>query len=110
MVAPPAIPALHADLPTRIEAVLGVPATDGNRVDVLRNGVEIFPAMLDAIARAERLVELVTFVYWRGDIARRFARALVARARDGLEVRVLLDACGAHPIDRALVRAMAEAG
>ena len=32
-----------------LEGVLGVPATEGNQVDVLRNGDEIFPAMLEAI-------------------------------------------------------------
>jgi len=36
-----------------LEGVLGIPATEGNRVGVLRNGDEIFPAMLDAIGTAE---------------------------------------------------------
>jgi cardiolipin synthase A/B len=33
---------------------------------VLRDGVTIFPAMLDAISSATRTVDLLTFVYWRG--------------------------------------------
>ena len=41
-----------------IEGVIGVPATEGNRVDVLRNGDEIFPAMLDAIGSAENTIDL----------------------------------------------------
>ena len=56
-----------------IEGVIGVPATEGNRVDVLRNGDEIFPAMLEAIGNARRTIDLLTFVYWDGKIGREFA-------------------------------------
>ena len=48
---------------------IGAPFTEGNRIRRLRNGDQIFPAMLDAIARAERSVELLSYVYWRGAIA-----------------------------------------
>jgi cardiolipin synthase len=93
-----------------IEGVIGVPATEGNRVDVLRNGDEIFPAMLESIERASNTVDLLTFVYWEGKIGREFAHALAARSRDGVRVRVLLDAWGAHPIERTLLGLMEEAG
>ena len=39
-----------------LEGLLGVPATEGNQIGVLRNGDEIFPAMLDAIAAATSTV------------------------------------------------------
>jgi cardiolipin synthase len=93
-----------------LEGIIGVPATEGNAVDVLRNGDEIFPAMLDAIRSAENTIDLLTFVYWRGDIGTRFAKALAERARAGVRVRVLLDAWGAHPIERSSVTVMGEAG
>lgn len=94
----------------RLEGLLGVAATDGNAVDILRDGVEIFPAMLEAIEQAQRSVDLLTFVYWRGDIAVRFARALASRARAGVRCRVILDALGARHVDADLVRLMEEAG
>ena len=53
--------------------MIGVPATEGNRLDVLRNGDEIFPAMLDAIEDAEHTIDLLTFVYWDGEIGTEFA-------------------------------------
>jgi cardiolipin synthase A/B len=93
-----------------LEGVMGVPATEGNGVDVLRNGDEIFPAMLAAIDEAEQTIDLLTFVYWRGDIGTRFAEALAERARDGVRVRVLLDAWGSRPISRELTDLMEEAG
>jgi len=48
-----------------LEGVVGIPATEGNRVTVLHNGCEIFPAMLDAIRGAEQTIDFLTFVYWK---------------------------------------------
>ncbi len=94
----------------RITSVLGVPYTDGNTVDILRNGCEIFPAMIEAIDQARRTVDLVTFVYWQGDVATRFARALRDAALRGCRVRVLLDAVGARRMSDDLVDLMSNAG
>jgi cardiolipin synthase len=94
----------------RVEGIVGIPATDGNRIAPLRNGVEIFPAMLAAIEAAEHTIEFLTFVYWEGEIAERMAEALAERARAGVRVRVLLDGFGARPIRRVLVRTMQGAG
>jgi cardiolipin synthase A/B len=93
-----------------LEGTMGVPATEGNAVEVLRNGNEIFPAMLASIAQAKRTVDLLTFVYWRGEIGRKFARALSGSASSGARVRVLLDGWGARTIEKALVDEMSEAG
>lgn len=93
-----------------IEGVIGVPATEGNRIDVLRNGDEIFPGMLEAIGKARRTIDLLTFVYWNGQIGREFAHALAERAKAGARVRVLLDAWGARPIDKTMVDMMEDAG
>lgn len=93
-----------------MEGLLGVPATEGNRIDVLRNGDEIFPAMLAAIDEAEHTVDLTTYVYWTGDIAIRVAGALTERAGAGVRVRVLLDAIGAHVMDDSLIHQMEEGG
>ncbi len=94
----------------RLQTLLGTPATSGNEIRVLRNGVEIFPAMLEAIDAAEHTVDLVTFVYWSGDIARRFADTLSHAARRGCRVRVLLDAVGARKLADELVDEMKSAG
>lgn len=94
----------------RLERLIGIAATEGNRLRVLRNGDEIFPAMLEAIRSAQHTVDMMTFVYWRGEIARDFARALADRARHGLRVRLLLDAFGSRPIEQHLLKDMAEAG
>ena len=93
-----------------LEGVIGVPATEGNLVDVLVNGDRIFPAMLEAIGEAQRTIDLLTFVYWRGGIGTRFAQALSDKAGSGVRVRVLLDAWGASSIEPNLVSEMEDAG
>lgn len=50
----------------RLERLIGIAATEGNALTALRNGDEIFPAMLTAIRSAEHTVDMMTFVYWRG--------------------------------------------
>ena len=93
-----------------LESLTGVAFTEGNQLDVLRNGDRIFEAMLDAIGGARRSVDLMTYVYWQGDIATRFADALSSAARRGVRVRLLIDAVGGLQIERGLVDAMDGAG
>jgi cardiolipin synthase len=93
-----------------LEALMGIRATDGNAIQVLRNGREIFPAMLEAIRRAERTVDFMTYVYWRGEPAEWFADALAERARAGVRVRVLVDAIGGRLMTDGLADRMREAG
>jgi cardiolipin synthase len=98
------------DIRRTLEGVIGVPATEGNLVRVLRNGDEIFPEMLGRIEAAQHTIDLLTFVYWRGEVGTSFAECLSERSRAGVRVRVLLDAWGARPIDRALIDLMERAG
>ncbi len=93
-----------------LECLVGVHFTEGNAITVLRNGDEIFPAMLDAIRQAQRSVDLMTFVYWKGWPAEKFAEALCDRAKAGLRVRVLIDALGGMQIEDGIVESMADSG
>ncbi|MEO8527013.1 MAG: phospholipase D-like domain-containing protein, partial [Caldimonas sp.] len=90
--------------------LLGPPMLDGNRYRVLKNGDEIFPPMLAAIGRAQQTINFETYIYWSGDIGRRFADALVERAKAGVKVHVLLDWVGSAKIDASIVAEMANAG
>ena len=92
-----------------LEGIIGTPATEGNRIDVLRNGDEIFPSMFEAVEAAERTIDFLTFVYWEGRIGEDLANRLCGRAKEGVRVRVLLDALGARTMDRRLLDDMDEA-
>ncbi|MEU1086693.1 phosphatidylserine/phosphatidylglycerophosphate/cardiolipin synthase family protein [Streptomyces sp. NPDC005576] len=107
-------PALAAErvqrLRRRLERLIGIAATEGNALLPLRNGDEIFGAMLGAIRAAEHTVDMMTFVYWRGDIAQQFAEALSERARAGVRVRLLLDGFGSRLIEKDQLAMMSDAG
>jgi len=98
------------ELRRRLEALLGIPASEGNELTVLKNGDQIFPSMLEAIRSAERTIDFLTFVYWKGDIAQAFAHALAERARAGVQVRVLIDAVGGRLIENDLMEHMSDCG
>ena len=94
----------------QLHTLLGIPATHGNEIRVLRNGDEIFPAMLAAIDAAQETIDIVTFVYWAGDVGERFAEHLSSAAKRGCRVRVLLDAVGTRKMDDEVLEMMASAG
>src|SRR5688572_15880462 len=61
------------------------PATlGGNKITGYLNGDRFFPAMLDAIGSARQTITFETFIYWQGEIGKRFAEALIERARAGV--------------------------
>lgn len=82
----------------------------GDAVRLLRDGAHAFPAMLAAIAGAQR--EILLEMYWIGTdaVGRRFRDALAARARDHVDVRVIYDAVGSLGCSPAWWRPLLEAG
>ena len=90
--------------------LLGPAILPGNRVRELENGVEIFPAMLEAIRGAKRSITFETYIYWSGEVGKSFADAIAERARAGVKCHVLLDWAGSVKMDQALVDALEDAG
>jgi cardiolipin synthase len=93
-----------------LEQTLGIPFTSGNDIRVLKNGDMIFPAMLDAIRQSKERVEFLTFVYWTGNIAHEFAKALAKKAEEGVEVFVILDSFGTAKMPNELFELMKKKG
>ena len=92
------------------EALTGAPISWGNDVELLINGDAIFPAFLETITGAQKTVCLLTYVCWKGEIARDIAGALCERAKAGVECNVLLDAVGSFPMETDLLDQMSDAG
>ena len=92
------------------EALTGAPVSYGNDVELLVNGDQIFPAYLEGIRSAEETVNLLTYAYWRGDIATEVADTLCEKARAGVECNIVIDAVGAAKMERDLVKQMRDAG
>jgi cardiolipin synthase A/B len=91
-------------------SLLGPPLVGGNSVQPLRNGVEIFPAMLEAIQQSEQTITFETFIYWSGRIGLAMADALAERARAGVKVHVLVDWVGSQKMEPELLERMESAG
>ena len=68
----------------------------GNKVELLLNGDEIFPAMLAAIRSARLSITIANFIWETGAIADEMAAALAERCRAGVGVNVLVDAVGSR--------------
>jgi len=75
-------------------ALTGLPLLSGNKVVVLRNGEEAFPAMLEAIDKANNSVDLCTYIFESNSSGQAFTEALCAAASRGVVVRVIVDAMG----------------
>jgi len=77
-----------------IGTVTGRELTRGNAVTALVNGDQGYPAMLEAIERAEHTIALCTFIFEHDRSGKRFVDALAAAVQRGVQVRVLIDGVG----------------
>jgi cardiolipin synthase len=82
---------------------------EGNSVRVLQNGA-LFPAMERDIEAARHTVHLETFVWSAGEVERRFVELLCAKARQGVKVRLLIDALGGSSATSARLQQLRDAG
>lgn len=67
------------------------PLVDGNLIEVLHNGEQAYPAMLDAIENARQSLFLATYIFETNHTGRSFIDALDRAARRGVDVRVMID-------------------
>ena len=96
--------------PPYIAALVGAALTRGNRYDVLTNGDQIFPAMLEAIRGARRRISFETYIYDVGEIATQFTAALEAAARRGVQVNLVIDSIGGSGMKDDDVKRLQAAG
>jgi cardiolipin synthase len=82
----------------------------GNRVTLLFDGPEIFPAMLDRIATARRWIHLDSYIFRGDETGRRFADALIERANAGVAVRIVTDWLGSATTRRRFWNRLRRAG
>jgi cardiolipin synthase A/B len=94
----------------QVGALSDAPLHRGNRVDVLTDGEAFYRAELDAVAAAEKSVNLEVYIFEPGEAARRFLERLTERARAGVAVKLVLDAVGSGSAKEALFRELRDAG
>lgn len=83
----------------------------GNKIELLQNGDEYFPAMLKAMREAKTTINFESFIMYSDSVGLQFRDALCERARAGIEVRVLLDGIGSGwSLNNSDVKMMRQAG
>ena len=82
----------------------------GNAVTVFTNGVSFYPAMLDAIGRATRSINMELYIFQPGRIGSQFVAELSARARAGVTVTIVVDAIGSLSLWGRPLRQLRRAG
>ena len=89
----------------------GAPLVPGNRVRLLRDAAENYPAWLEAIGAAERTVHFESYIIHEDAAGRQFAELLAEKARAGVRVRLIYDWLGGlGHASRRFWRALREAG
>jgi cardiolipin synthase len=83
---------------------------DGNRVTLLKNGVEYFPALMAEFDAARREIQLETYIFENDATGRAVADALMRAARRGVATHVMVDGFGSKDIDPGLVVELKAAG
>src|SRR5262245_40274905 len=73
----------------------GAPLVEGNRIVLLEDARENYPAWLDAIAGARAYIHFESFIIRDDETGEMFADALIAKAKAGVHVRLLYDWLGA---------------
>ena len=89
---------------------MGNPFIEGNEVDTYVNGDRIFPEMLSAIKAAKKSIIFESYIFWEGTIPTKFVDALCERARNGVQVKILLDWHGSQQGSASDIQALKEAG
>ncbi|MBI2216985.1 MAG: cardiolipin synthase B [Candidatus Rokubacteria bacterium] len=108
-----ALPAMALGEPSffpTIEAYTAAPIVGGNTVEVLLNGEEIFPAVIDAVRAARRTITYAQYYWEDGPVAGELAEAIAERCRAGVGGNILLDSFGTLAMPTEHVDLMKRAG
>ena len=83
------------------QEVVGRPLVVGNKVSLLRDGAQTYPAMLAAIRAATNHIHLQTYIIEDDAVGRQFSDALLQKQAQGIQVTVIYDSVGAIRTPRA---------
>ena len=88
---------------------LALPFRD-NAVEFYTDGYQFFPALLESVSRAKSHIHLDVYIFADDPLGRMVADALISKAREGVEVRVIYDDVGCWRVPRRFFERMRSAG
>jgi cardiolipin synthase len=92
------------------EAIVGSPLVVGNKVTLLQDGSDTYRDMLAAIALAKDHINLETYIFDDDDIGKLFAKALIEKQLQGVQVNVIRDSAGTHTTPNLFFEQLQAAG
>jgi len=101
------------ELQTLLPSIVGLTQASldgGNQVLLLENGDGFFPPLMRDVAAARESVHIESYIWQTGKICDDMARLLAKKAREGVEVRLMVDASGGHKMTGADAKLMQDAG
>jgi cardiolipin synthase len=104
------LPNHSRDFLNLLEALSDAKANRTGNLEIIANGPNFYPAILDAMRAAQRSICLEAYVFHKGEIARQYVETLAERARAGVEVNLTLDAFGSANAGKSFFRPLLEAG
>lgn len=84
--------------------------TQDNHVEVFTDGNDKFRSLIADILRAQDHVHLVYYIFRNDELGQELLNALVKKAKEGVEVKILYDAMGSRSLPRKFFRPLIEAG
>lgn len=101
------------DLNALIPSIVGVTQGNldqGNKIEVTQNGDGFWPLLMRDVAAARETVHIESYIWWDGAMPKQLAQLLARKAREGVEVRLLIDASGGHKMSGDTEKVMTSAG
>jgi cardiolipin synthase len=84
--------------------------TEFNNAELLIDGVQTFPAMLDAIDNAKDFINMEFYRFESDNLGRQFSKVLMKKAKKGVKVRIVFDDVGSWSLSKQLIREMRSCG
>jgi cardiolipin synthase len=104
------LPPASDDFLRVVQATCQAAVHHGNRVEVLTNGEQFYPAMRDAIRAATSSINMEAYILEPGAAADMVIDAMVERAKAGVDVRLVLDAIGSSGLRGESLHRLQSAG
>ena len=92
------------------QAISDSPLLTGNKVQLLQDGPATYAAMFAAIAAARDHINMETYILEDDEVGKKFADALIARQRQGVQVNLIYDSVGAIGTPKAFFQPLIDAG
>ena len=84
--------------------------SQNNSVEFITDGRQMFDTMMQDIMSARETINIMFFIVKNDETGRQFIDALTQKAREGVEVRLLLDSMGSRQINDRVLRDFLDAG